>query len=250
LASHSPQAMNDSYEFVRVEPLSPCKVQQLLGSENYCTALGCAGDHDAPSASKLEKTFLTQVSERSKHRVLVDFRNRCEVTCGRKALPRLRLTLGNGTSQVGRHSQIQGYGLTLVRCHGQMILRALVSFHDVGLGVNYHRGAARNDDSRSPMGRRSDHRAGEAATPPAPAWCFGRCCRPPWSDRIRNGNHAGRLTPSVKREDREHPSTAAPSGTLLVLGGPTRSEAHFDGQYPTSTSRSAPDDHERECIAL
>jgi len=31
-----------------------------------------------PVCVELEKAFLAQVSERSKHRVLVDFRNRCD----------------------------------------------------------------------------------------------------------------------------------------------------------------------------
>ena len=190
------------------------------------------------------------MSERSKHRVLVDFCNRCEVACRRKALPWLRLTICDGASQVGRHPQIEGDGLSRLRCHRQMILDDLVSFPWGRPGCDCRRGAARDDDPRSAEGRRSHHRAGEATAPPAAAWGFVRGGRRPWSHRLRNGGHLGRLAPSLEREDRGHPSSAAASGSLLVLGGSTRSDAHVDAQYPTPTGRSAPDHHERECIAL
>ena len=54
------------------------------------------------------------------------------------------------------------------------------------------------------------------------------------------------------------PVGSTSAGTTGLAGGgvptckftSTRSDAHFFGQHPTSTRRSAPVDHERECIAL
>lgn len=119
-------------------------------------ALGRARDADTPTTPKLEKAFVAQVSECSKHCVLVDSGDCREIARWRKSLSRLCLTLGDRTPQIRGDPQVERNGLVCVGCHGQMILSLLVSFHEVGPAARYRHRSGYNDVLRATK-RRGPH---------------------------------------------------------------------------------------------
>jgi hypothetical protein len=70
-------------------------------------ALGRPGHDGSTTAAKLEQTLVLQQPQGAKDGVRVDPENGREVPCRRESLTGLRLSVGDGTPDLGRDLQIE-----------------------------------------------------------------------------------------------------------------------------------------------
>jgi hypothetical protein len=126
--SHSSQSFDDPEEFLLFVPLTDGVAEKLATSSDQSAAPGGLARHGDPSSTtKLEQTFIPQLSQGPVHRVVVDTNHSCEVPSGRQPSPRFDLPFGDVSADLCRHLEIERHRRLLAQAHSEMILGRLVS---------------------------------------------------------------------------------------------------------------------------
>ena len=97
-------------EFVNGISLSASELDQLANLLHDSAALGCPGNRDSASASKLEQPFVLKQPQRAQHGVGVDSEDGCEVSCRWESFTGLCLSVCDRTPYLGGDLEIEKVG--------------------------------------------------------------------------------------------------------------------------------------------
>lgn len=118
----------DLHHLVFLITVSTRKPKEVTTPSNNLAQTGrISHDGDSPAPFKLEKPFVAQVPQGSKHRVVVDTANRGHVASWGEASSGLHGSFSDLTTQFRRDLEIEREGIAVGPGHGQMIPPHLVS---------------------------------------------------------------------------------------------------------------------------
>lgn len=134
----SVNVLDDLDEFIHAEAVLACVVNEFAGLLNDLSAFGNPDHGDAAAAAEFEEPFVAQEPKGPEDSVGVHAQYRGQVLGGRKALPRLRLTLRNGTPDLHGDllEEVGGVILVHLDCqHGASKISIILGKQEAGMTV-------------------------------------------------------------------------------------------------------------------
>ena len=224
---HLWQPFQDLDQLLPAHTISPSHADQLPSHGDHRALLWSRPRHcDAPPPAELQQTFVTEDPQGSEHCVRVDLEDGCQVSGRRETLPGFRLTVCDGSTDLGGHLVVQRNGIVAVdldRNHGDS--KSITTTTEVlPPPVSHPEEEALIREARQRQRRRRQWFGVvvlvAATAVILPLVLSGGSQKPPIS---RSHNSGGNSSAAVKTTTANSPPPAPPSVVVLQAGrlGPT-----------------------------